>query len=98
MKNTWIRPLFPVMTTDEVAAILRCSPQSVARYVFIHELTAVRIGRERRFRAEDVLDFIASRPATSRSAARPRRCQPEKRATPAKEQVSLPDILERTQN
>lgn len=75
----------PILTTDEVAAVLRCSPQSVARYVFIHELTAVRIGRERRFRAEDVLDFIASRPSTIRGSIRPRRNFPEKRASPAKE-------------
>jgi len=85
MANTWTQPLAPILTTDEVAALLRCSPQSVERYVFIHELTAVRIGRERRFRAEDVLDFIASRPSTIRNSARRGRDLPQKRAFPAKE-------------
>ena len=69
-----IKPMPPVMTTDEVAELLRCSPASVARYVFNHELAAIRIGRERRFRADDVLEFIDSRPITARGARnRPRR-------------------------
>ena len=58
----------PIMTTDEVATLLRCSPAAVVRYVFSHQLAAIQIGRERRFRAEDVLDFIASRPLTARSS------------------------------
>ncbi len=61
------------MTTDEVAALLRCEPTTVRRYVHNHELVAVQIGRERRFRAEDVLEFIATRHATQRSTGRPRR-------------------------
>ena len=65
-----IQPLPLVMTTEEVAEILRCSAQTVARYVFSHRLAAVQIGRERRFRAEDVLDFIASRPITARCGKR----------------------------
>jgi len=68
-----IQPLPPVMTTEEVAAILRCSTATVARYVFAHQLVAVQIGRERRFRADDVLDFVASRPSTARSRPRFRR-------------------------
>ena len=64
------------MTTDEVARVLRCSPESVARYVFSHELLAIRIGRERRFRAEDVLEFVAARPLTIRGAKRPPRRGP----------------------
>ena len=71
MTHQAVQPLPPVMTTDEVARVLRCSPKSVARYVFSHELLAVRIGRERRFRAEDVLEFVAARPLTIRSAKRP---------------------------
>ncbi len=70
MNDTPIQPLPPVMTTDEVAQLLRCPPESVARYVFSHQLGAIRIGRERRFRAEDVLEFVASRPLTARSAKR----------------------------
>ena len=65
--------LLPVMTTDEVAALLRCEPATVQRYVHDHKLVAIQIGRERRFRAEDVLEFIATRPSTQRSNGRPRR-------------------------
>ncbi len=65
--------LLPVMTTDEVAALLRCEPATIQRYVHNHELVAIQIGRERRFRAEDVLEFIATRPTTQRSNSRPRR-------------------------
>lgn len=57
-----IQPLPPVLTTDEVASALRCSSNTVERYVHDHKLVAIQIGRERRFRAEDVLDFIAARP------------------------------------
>ena len=53
------------MTTVEVAMLLRCSPKSVERYVFSHQLAAIKIGRQRRFRAEDVLEFVASRPLTT---------------------------------
>ena len=67
------QPLLPVMTTDEVAALLRCEPTTVRRYVHNHELVAIQIGRERRFRADDVLEFIATRPTTQRSNGRTRR-------------------------
>ena len=62
-----ICPLPLIMTTEEVAALLRCNPETVERYVFGHQLVAVRIGRERRFRADDVLDFVNSRPTTAGS-------------------------------
>ena len=62
-----IRPLPLIMTTDEVAALLRCPPATIKRYVFSHQLAAIRIGRERRFRADDVLDFVNSRPTTARN-------------------------------
>jgi len=65
--------LLPVMTTSEVAALLRCEPATVQRYVHNHKLVAIQIGRERRFRAEDVLEFIATRPTTQRSNGRTRR-------------------------
>ncbi len=77
MADLTVQPLPIVMTTDEVASILRCSPDSVRRYVFSHQLAAIRIGRERRFRAEDVLEFVASRPLTARS--RGRRPRPQRR-------------------
>ncbi len=62
-----IQPLPVVMTTEEVAALLRCNPETVKRYVLGHQLAAIRIGRERRFRADDVLDFVNSRPTTAGS-------------------------------
>ena len=67
MTSPPIQPLPLVMTTEEVAAVLRCLPGTVARYVASHELPAIQIGRERRFRADDVLDFIAARPTTART-------------------------------
>ena len=70
MNASSIQPLPVVMTTDEVAALLRCPTATVERYVFNHQLVAVRIGRERRFRALDVLDFVASRPITTKCGKR----------------------------
>ena len=68
MTSLPIQLLPPVMTTEEVAQMLRCSQATVERYVFNHELAAIQIGRERRFRAEDVLEFVATRPTTHRLA------------------------------
>jgi len=56
------------MTLDEVAAVLRCEPTTVVNYVEAHELDAIQIGRERRFRARDVLAFIDSKQTTRRGA------------------------------
>lgn len=71
MTSPVIQPLPVILTLDEVAAVLRCPAGTVERYVHAHELVAVKIGRERRFRADDVLDFIASRPSTAISQKRP---------------------------
>ena len=60
-----IQPLPLIMNTQQVAELLQCSTATVERYVHSHELVAVRIGRERRFRAEDVLEFVAARPTAS---------------------------------
>ena len=70
MTQSPIRRLPLVMTTEEVAALLRCNPETVERYVFGHQLAAIRIGRERRFRADDVLDFVNSRRTPAESARR----------------------------
>lgn len=67
MVSAPVQPLPPVMTTAEVADLLRCSAKTVERYVHAHELLAIQIGRERRFRADDVLEFISTRPSTRRS-------------------------------
>lgn len=61
-----IQPLPPIMTTTEVAELLRCPADTVERYAHNHELVAIQIGRERRFRADDVLEFIATRPTNTR--------------------------------
>lgn len=65
MTQAPIQPIPPVMTTDEVAVILRCGADTVARYVHSHDLVAVLIGKERRIRADDLLDFIASRESSA---------------------------------
>lgn len=59
-----IEPLPAIMTNEEAAEALRCSVNTVERYVHRHLLTAIQIGKERRFRAEDVLEFVASQPPT----------------------------------
>ncbi len=60
-----IQPLPLIMDTEEVAQLLRCEVSTVERYVHNHELVAIRIGRERRFRADDVLDFVSAREASA---------------------------------
>ena len=67
-----VHPIPPVLTTEEVAQVLRCKPETVERYVHSHQLAAIQIGRERRFRGEDVLEFIATRPTTQRTHSGPR--------------------------
>lgn len=71
MTSPPIQPLPLIMTTEEVAVVLRCPEATVERYVFNHELGAIHIGRQRRFRAEDVLEFVASRPTSARTGGRP---------------------------
>ena len=65
-----IQPIPPVLTTEEAAVVLRCSPETLARYVFRRELVAIQIGRERRIRAEDLLEFIATRRSSCESRKR----------------------------
>ena len=66
MSAPMIQPLPPIMTTAEVAQILRCKVDTVERYVHAHELAAIQIGRERRIRAEDLLEFIGNKPTTAK--------------------------------
>ncbi len=68
MTSLPIQALPLVMTTQEVAEVLRCSAATVERYIHAQELPAVKIGRERRIRAEDLLDFVASRPTTANAS------------------------------
>ena len=62
-----IQPLPAIMDTGEVAQALRCAPETVERCVHRHELDAIQIGKERRFRAIDVIAFIEARPSTRRN-------------------------------
>ena len=72
MNPAAIQPLPPIMDTEEVSKVLRCKTSTVVNYVASHQLVAVQIGHERRFRAEDVLDFIADRPSNQRRRHRRR--------------------------
>ncbi len=67
MTCSQITPLPPVMTLDEVAKILRCDASTVRNYVHSHALVAIKIGRERRFRADDLFEFLAARPSTAKT-------------------------------
>lgn len=78
-----MQTLSPILTTEEVAELLRCGVGTVNRYVANHQLAAIRVGRYRRFRADDVMDFIASRPLTVRSGQTHfRRSKPAERNAP----------------
>ena len=65
-----VQPLPPILTTEEVAEVFRCSKAAVERYVHVHGLVVGQIGKERRFRAEDVLDFVAARPSTVKTGSK----------------------------
>ena len=64
MTTQAIQPIPPILTTKEAAAVLRCKVETVERYVHSHDLIAVQIGKERRIRGDDLLDFIAARTPT----------------------------------
>ena len=65
-----IQPLPAVLTTAECAEVLRCKVGTVEGYIHSHELNAIQVGRERRIRAEDLLDFIAAKPSTTKGKKR----------------------------
>ena len=56
--------------SDEAAAVLRCEATVVEGYIHRHQLDAVQIGRERRIRGADLLEFIDTRPTTRRTNGR----------------------------
>jgi len=62
-----IQPLPALMTERQLADFLGVRPETLRRYVFAHELRAIRVGLERRFLAQDVADFLSLRPATARN-------------------------------
>lgn len=47
-----------LLTIDEVADMLQCCQRSVAAWTASGELTSVKLGRLRRYRPEDVEDFV----------------------------------------
>jgi excisionase family DNA binding protein len=53
--------LEPLMTTDEVAAILRVNPKTVRRLVNAGRLPCIRFGRSVRFASGDVLAWLSAR-------------------------------------
>ena len=64
----------PLMTTHEVAELLKVSEATVRTWIHEGELRAIRIGREFRISAEDLEAFLnerATRPVTT--APRPTR-------------------------
>ncbi len=60
-----LHALPPVLNTKETSLILRTTENTIRRYVHTHQLRAIRVGRERRFRLVDVLDFVNRRPASN---------------------------------
>jgi len=50
--------ILKLLTVNEVARALRCSPRSVAAWTASGDLASVKLGRLRRYRSEDVEDFI----------------------------------------
>lgn len=49
---------FQIMTTQEVAALLRVNPRTVRNLVETEELRAFRVGRQWRFWRRDVDDYL----------------------------------------
>ena len=72
MNGECVQPLPLVLTIEEAAEALWCEPQTVVNYIHRHELDAILIGRERRIRGEDLIDFIRSRVSSCRSGKRSR--------------------------
>ncbi len=61
-KNVAVRVATPkLLTVDEVAEALQCSPRAVAAWTASGELASVKLGRLRRYRPEDVEAFIRLR-------------------------------------
>ena len=65
-----LHALPPVLNTKEVSLILRTTENAVSRYVHTHQLRAIQIGRERRFRLVDLMDFVNRRPASNGMVAK----------------------------
>lgn len=72
MTSDGIEPIPVVMKVETAARICECEPTTIERYIHNGELDAVHVGKQRRIRGTDLLEFIARRPPTrgSRSGAK----------------------------
>jgi excisionase family DNA binding protein len=59
----------PFLTTAEVAKLLRVSQRTVCLWAELSELPAIKIGRQWRFRFEEVLSLVENAPPLRRVAA-----------------------------
>jgi len=50
---------YPLLTTAEVAGLLRISPRTVRLWAECSELPALRVGKQWRFRAAEIEKFLA---------------------------------------
>jgi len=50
--------MLKLLTVDEVAKALQCSPRAVAEWTASGELVSVKLGHLRRYRPEDVEAFV----------------------------------------
>ena len=63
-----LQPLPVILTTEQVAEVLQCDAKTVDGYVENHDLKIIQIGRDRRIRGADLLDFIAGKPLSTKGA------------------------------
>ena len=50
-----------LLTVDQTAELLACTPAAVRKWVYQRRLPAVKVGRLTRIRAQDVAAFITKR-------------------------------------
>jgi excisionase family DNA binding protein len=69
MLNDRVREMEAFLTTEEVLSYLKITPRTIYRLIRSGELPAVRIGRQWRFRREDLDRWLERRRAFSASSA-----------------------------
>jgi excisionase family DNA binding protein len=69
MFNDRVREMEAFLTTEEVLSYLKITPRTIYRLIRSGELPAVRIGRQWRFRREDLDRWLERRRAFSASSA-----------------------------
>jgi excisionase family DNA binding protein len=88
-KTTKIEPL---MTTEEVGELFRCSTDTVLRYAREKGLPRIRVGRKTRFDRRDVLDWLAGYRIVENAVPGTGGVQPGTRAR--QRTAPLPDLWE----